>query len=72
MERNPRADAHRNRIRGDADRGERANGPRGLSEAKARQVPANARRWWKNSAYAIHVALPNSLVDELGVPRLAA
>jgi group II intron reverse transcriptase/maturase len=45
---------------------------RGLSEAKARRVAANARRWWKNSAYAIHVALPNSLFDELGVPRLAA
>jgi hypothetical protein len=37
-----------------------------------RQVAANARRWWRNSAMAIHIALPNSLFDGLGVPRLAA
>ena len=44
---------------------------RGMSVDKAAQVAANSRRWWKNSAKAIHYALPNSFFDELGVPRLA-
>lgn len=45
---------------------------RGLSERAAAQVAANGRRWWRNSAMAIHIALPNELFDALGVPRLAA
>ena len=45
---------------------------RGLSERAAARVAANGRRWWHNSAMAIHIALPNALFDELGVPRLAA
>jgi group II intron reverse transcriptase/maturase len=45
---------------------------RGLSEKAAAQVAANARRWWRNSGMLIHIALPNSYFDELGVPRLAA
>jgi group II intron reverse transcriptase/maturase len=45
---------------------------RGMSVRGAAEVAANARRWWKNSALAIHIALPNKLFDELGVPRLAA
>jgi RNA-directed DNA polymerase len=45
---------------------------RGLSERTARKVAANGRRWWKNSAMAIHVAFPISYFDELGIPRLAA
>lgn len=45
---------------------------RGMSAAQARRVAANGRRWWRNSRMAIHAALPNSLFDELGVPRLAA
>ncbi len=45
---------------------------RGLSVDLAAKVAANARRWWKNSAIGIHVALPNSYFDELGVPRLVA
>jgi RNA-directed DNA polymerase len=36
----------------------------------AAQVAANGRRWWRNSAMAIHIALPNTLFDKLGVPRL--
>jgi RNA-directed DNA polymerase len=44
---------------------------RGLSARAARQVAANSRRWWHNSAMALHIALPNRLFDELGVPRLA-
>jgi RNA-directed DNA polymerase len=43
----------------------------GLSSAKAAQVAANARRWWKNLAMGLHIALPNSYFDGLGVPRLA-
>ena len=41
----------------------------GCSHAAA-QVAANGRRWWRNSAMAIHIALPNALFDKLGVPRL--
>ena len=44
---------------------------RGMSRAAAAKVAANARRWWKNSAMAINVALPNSYFDGLGVPHLA-
>ena len=43
---------------------------RGMSPDAARRVAANSRRWWHNSAMAIHIALPNRLFDELGVPRL--
>ena len=44
---------------------------RGMSRRKAAKVASNTRRWWHNSAMAIHIALPNSLFDQLGVPRLA-
>ena len=44
---------------------------RGMSARGARRVAANGRRWWRNSAIAIHVALPNKLFDDLGLPRLA-
>lgn len=45
---------------------------RGLSEHAAARVAANGRRWWKNSAMAIHIAFPTGYFDELGIPRLAA
>ena len=45
---------------------------RGLTVEQAAQVAGNARRWWRNSAKSINRALPNSLFDGLGVPRLAA
>jgi group II intron reverse transcriptase/maturase len=45
---------------------------RGMTELAARRVAANGRRWWKNSAMAINIALPNELFDQLGMPRLAA
>jgi group II intron reverse transcriptase/maturase len=45
---------------------------RGTSDAAARRVAANGRRWWRNSAMALHIALPNALFDGLGVPRLAS
>jgi len=45
---------------------------RGLSRDAAAKVAGNGRRWWKNSAKTIHIALPNTVFDKLGVPRLAA
>ena len=45
---------------------------RGLSEHQAAKVAAGGRRWWKNAAITIHIALPIRYFDELGVPRLGA
>ena len=45
---------------------------RGLSEHQAARGAANSRRWWKNAAMTIHIALPIRYFDELGVPRLGA
>jgi group II intron reverse transcriptase/maturase len=45
---------------------------RGMSDRAARQVAANSRRWWRNSAMALHIALPNTLFNRLGVPKLAS
>lgn len=45
---------------------------RGLASDSAAQVAAYTRRWWKNSAMALHLALPTRLFDELGLPRLGA
>jgi RNA-directed DNA polymerase len=44
---------------------------RGMPADAAGRVAANGRGWWRNSAMAINIALPNSLFDKLGVPRLA-
>ena len=44
---------------------------RGMSPLAAARVAANGRRWWHNSAMAIHIAMPNALFDKLGAPRLA-
>ena len=43
---------------------------RGMPDQAARRVAANGRRWWRNSAMVLHIALPNRLFDELGIPRL--
>lgn len=43
---------------------------RGMPDRAARRVAANGRRWWHNSAMELHIALPNRLFDELGIPRL--
>ena len=45
---------------------------RGMRPDPARRVAANRRRWWSNSAMDIHIAFPNKLFDDLGLPRLAA
>lgn len=42
----------------------------GMAPDAARRVAANSRRWWRNSAMALNMALPNRLFAELGVPRL--
>jgi RNA-directed DNA polymerase len=45
---------------------------RGMSRDAAAKVAGNTRRWWRNSGMAIHIALPTSYYDRMGVPRLAA
>jgi RNA-directed DNA polymerase len=45
---------------------------RGLSDVGARRVAVNARRWCHNARMLLHVALPTTYYDALGVPRLAA
>ena len=42
----------------------------GLSDAGAKKVAVNTRRWWHNARILIHVALPTRAIDALGVPRL--
>lgn len=44
---------------------------RRLSVDAASKVAGNLRRWWRNSGKAVHIALPNKLFDEMGLPRLA-
>ena len=45
---------------------------RGLRPDAAAKVAANTRRWWRNAGMLIHVALPTSYYDRMGVPRLAS
>jgi RNA-directed DNA polymerase len=42
----------------------------GASADTARQVATNVRRWWHNSALALHRPMPIAYFDRLGVPRL--
>ena len=44
---------------------------RGMPANDASKVAGNTRRWWHNSAMALHIALPNNLFKRLGVPTLA-
>ena len=44
---------------------------RGTADDVARQVARNSRRWWRNSAMMLNVALPNTYFDAEGLPRLA-
>jgi RNA-directed DNA polymerase len=43
---------------------------RGMTSDAAARVAGNSRRWWHNSAMALHIALPNALFSKLGVPKL--
>jgi RNA-directed DNA polymerase len=45
---------------------------RGLNPDLAARIAANTRRWWKNAAMALHIALPNRLFDQMGLPRPGA
>jgi RNA-directed DNA polymerase len=45
---------------------------RGMTGYKAAIVAANTRRWWRNAGMYLHIALPNTYFDELGVPRLVS
>jgi len=45
---------------------------RGLPLHAATTVAANARRWMRNSRMYLHIAIRNTDLDALGVPRLAA
>jgi group II intron reverse transcriptase/maturase len=44
---------------------------RGMSPSAARRVAGNAQRWWYNSKLLVHIALPNTFFDRLGLPRLS-
>jgi RNA-directed DNA polymerase len=43
----------------------------GSTPSAARQVAANGRRWWHNSAKALNSVLTISWFDRLGLPRLS-
>lgn len=45
---------------------------RGTADEVARQVAANSRRWWQNSAMLLNVALPTRFFSEAGIPTLAS
>jgi RNA-directed DNA polymerase len=45
---------------------------RGMAPDTASRVAGNSRRWWRNSAMALNMALPNELFKRLGVPKLAS
>jgi group II intron reverse transcriptase/maturase len=44
----------------------------GASDRIARQVAANLRHWWRNSAGKVHHVLTNSFLEDLGVPTLVS
>jgi len=44
----------------------------GANEDAARQVAANSRRWWRNSAKLLNTVLPIRYYDQQKIPRLAA
>ena len=43
---------------------------RGMSKVGAAQIAANTRRWWRNSAMKLNMAIPNHELERLGLPRL--
>ena len=43
---------------------------RGLDQDLAARIAAYTRRWWNNAAMGLHIALPNRLFDQMGLPRL--
>lgn len=49
----------------------RAAKARGLPDHAARCAAAHSSRWWSASGQGLHLAIPNTVFDELGLPRLA-
>ena len=46
---------------------------RGVSDHPAASAASQAKRWWNTASHrALHIALPNSYFDHVGVPRLAS
>jgi RNA-directed DNA polymerase len=45
---------------------------RGLGPDLAARIAAHTRRWWKNAALGLHIALPSRWFDRMGLPRLGA
>lgn len=46
---------------------------RGVTERHARAAAAHVRRWWRTATHsAVHIALPTSYYERMGVPRLAS
>lgn len=43
----------------------------GAKESVARQVAANSRRWWRNSAKLLNSVLTIAWFDQMGLPRLS-
>jgi RNA-directed DNA polymerase len=43
----------------------------GANTAQAARIAGNARRWWRNSRYALNRLMPIAYFDRLGVPRLS-
>lgn len=43
----------------------------GATHDVAKQVAANSRRWWRNSAKLLNSVLPIAWFDQLGLPRLS-
>jgi RNA-directed DNA polymerase len=43
----------------------------GAKENVARQVAANSRRWWRNSAKLLNSVLTIAWFDQMGLPRLS-
>jgi group II intron reverse transcriptase/maturase len=44
----------------------------GMTQDTAAKVASGVRRWWWNASKLLHVALPTSYYDRMGVPKLAA
>jgi group II intron reverse transcriptase/maturase len=46
---------------------------RGVPERSAREAAAHVTHWWRTAGHAaVHIALPTSYYDRMGVPRLGA
>ncbi|HLL54613.1 MAG TPA: group II intron reverse transcriptase/maturase [Myxococcaceae bacterium] len=44
----------------------------GASKDLAARIASHVRCWWKNASMGLHIVMPTSYFDRLGVPRLAS